>query len=76
MAIAFLSQDKFNKAEVEANKTGGDLTEIYKKMGGLFVEGANQVIESTKKVAAVFDEVKKKGAKKSKKLGAAKKKKK
>jgi len=67
MAIAFLNQEKYHRAEVEAKRTGGDIVEIYKKMGGAFVEGTNEEIERTHKYTAKFDEEKKAKTKSKKK---------
>ena len=76
MAIAIKSADKYNRAKAEAAKNGGDLFEIYKRLGGAFVEGTNEEIDGMYKVIGIFDDVKaKKPAKKAKKLGSAKKKK-
>ena len=75
MAYAILNSEKFKRAEVIVKKEGGDIVEVYKKLGGSLVEGTNEEVERTKKYTAIFDEAKK-DMKKSKKLGKAKGKKK
>lgn len=72
MAYAILLEDKWRRAQEEAKATGKCAFEIYKRIGGRFVEGSNEEIEGLYKVAGIFDEIKKG----RKKLGAAKKKKK
>jgi len=58
MAIAFINAEKYHQAEIEAKKTGGDIVEIYKKLGGAYKEGTNEEIERTFKFTAKFDEEK------------------
>ena len=75
MAIAILNQEKYQRAEIIAKAEDKDVFEVYKSLGASFVEGTNEEIEGMKKYTAIYDEKKKKAAKKPKKLGAIKKKK-
>lgn len=77
-AIAFLNKEKFIRAKEVAGEDKVKLVEEYKRIGGAFKEGTNEVIESTKKYDAVFDEApveepKKAGKSKEPKLGKVKK---
>ena len=75
MATAFLSEKYYKRAEEVVKAEGKDLTEAYKALGGAFVEGTNEEIIGMRKYTAIYDEVKKKTAKKPKTLVAKKKKK-
>jgi len=66
-AIAFINDETYKRAtEAVKNDPTKDLFETYKLMGGAFKEGTNEEIESTRKVAAIFDEEKPKKEKKEK----------
>ena len=56
MAIAILGERKWKEAEFQAKETGRDVLEIYKEMGGRYVEGTNAEIEGMYKYHGIFDE--------------------
>jgi len=75
MAIAFLDKDKYERALAIAEREKRSVAEVYKELGGAFVEGSNAIIESTKKVAAEFDSKKERTRKVSPKKKGRKKRK-
>ena len=66
MAIALLNKEKYLRAKRVAGDDEKKLVEEYKRIGGLYVEGPNEVIKDCAKIHGVYDK-KKRAKKKSKK---------
>lgn len=52
----FVNKEKLARAEAEAHITGGDITEIYTRIGGLLKAASEKPVESVEVVSNVTED--------------------